>query len=174
MCIPVINPQTKLQWVESNWSQSEAADAKAWVVEAVSQLLMSISSLRNLNSLYQMLVHQRAVREAKKSVPESAGRRRVHVPSNAARSQARGMAELDALAQKLSRDHLREAQSGLESPLESSQVQGTPLAVFSDEELKALDIIAVKEELNRWKAAGLMTAYDEIADFDLVAFWQVR
>jgi hypothetical protein len=137
------------------------------VVEAASQC----EYLKNSNSFsYQMLVHQRAIREAKMRVPESAGRRRIHIPSNAARSQARGMAELDALARKLSRDHLKEAESGLES----SQVQGTPLAVCSDEELRALDITAVKEELNRWKAAGLMTAYDEIADFDLVAFWQVR
>ena len=81
------------------------------------------------------------------------------------------MAELDALARKLSRDHLEEAEGGLES----SQVQGTSQGtVCSDEELRALGIAAVKEELNRWKAAGLMTAYDEIADFDLVLFWSVR
>jgi hypothetical protein len=95
------------------------------------------------------------------------GRRKVNIPSAAARSQSSGMARLNALAKSLSADSLSDGTLP-ETPRTSSS-NSAP----SEEDLIIQDIAAVQEELSRWKALGIMTDEDEIEDFDLVRFWQV-
>ena len=114
-----------------------------------------------------MIVHQRAIRAAKSCVPTTAGRRKVNIPSAAARSQSSGMARLNALAKSLSADSLSDGTLP-ETPSTSSTNSAS-----SEEDLIIQDIAAVQEELSRWKALGIMTDEDEIEDFDLVRFWQV-
>ncbi len=114
-----------------------------------------------------MIVHQRAICAAKSCVPTTAGRRKVNIPSAAARSQSSGMARLNALAKSLSADSLSDGTLP-ETPSTSSTNSAS-----SEEDLIIQDIAAVQEELSRWKALGIMTDEDEIEDFDLVRFWQV-
>jgi len=37
-----------------------------------------------------------------------------------------------------------------------------------------LTLAALREELDRWKASGIMTDPQEKEDFDLIIFWEVR
>jgi len=126
-----------------------------------------------------MMTHQRAIREAKANASHSAGCRCTRVPSEAARNQAKGMAELDALARELSQGQLKSYELDLDTELDGtpdnsqspSSSSNTP--VRSCENPIALDRAAVREELGWWTSTGIMTDYTEIEDFDLVLYWQV-
>jgi hypothetical protein len=114
-----------------------------------------------------MIVHERAIRAAKSCVPTTASRRKVNIPSAAARSQTSGMARLKALAKSLSDDSLSEETPAPETPSSSNN------SVSSEEDLIIHIMAAVREELSQWKSSGIMMDEDEIEDFDLVRFWQV-
>lgn len=167
MAITVINPQIKLNWAESHWSAEESTNAKKWVLEAVCYLISSLDVV--LNSAYQMLIHQQAIRRRSKlNIPTSVGRRKVHFSSTAARAQASGMARLNALANSLSADSL-----DADSNAAPSETPPASLSTSSDEDLHLQDIAIIQEELQRWISLGIMRNEAEIEDFDLVRFWQV-
>ena len=92
-----------------------------------------------------MLIHQQAIRQTSKSnISISASCCKVTIASSAACAQASGMAWLNALAKSLSA-------KSLDSDATSSESE-TPVASSSapsDEDLRLLDITAVREELQR-------------------------
>jgi hypothetical protein len=157
MAIKVINPQIKLNWAESHWSAEESVNAKQWVLEAVRYLICSLDIL--LNSAYQMLIHQQAIRrKSKLNIPTSVGRRKVHFASTAARAQASGMARLNALANSLSADSLNADSNATHSgtPVASSPVASS--SASSDEDLHLQDTAIIQEELQWWISLGIMQA----------------
>ena len=93
-----------------------------------------------------MIVHQRAIRAAKSYVPTTAGRRKVNIPSAAARSQSSGMARLNALAKSLS------ANSPSDGTLPETPSTSSSNSAPSEEDLIIQDIAAVQEEFSQWKA----------------------
>ena len=115
-----------------------------------------------------MIVHERAIRAANSCVPTTAARRKVNIPSVAARSQASGMARLNALAKSLSADS--SLSDGTPTPETPSPLNNS---APSEEDLTIQIMAAVREELSRWKSSGIMMDENEIEDFDLVRFWQV-
>jgi hypothetical protein len=167
MIITVINPQIKLNWAETHWSAEESGNAKKWVQEAVCHLISCLNIA--LNSAYQMLIHQQAIRRKSKSnISTSVGRRKVQFASTAAHAQASGMSRLNALAKSLSADSL-----DTDSDATSSETPAASSSPPSDEDLHLQDIAIIQEELQRWISLGIMRDEAEIEDFDLVRFWQV-
>jgi len=110
------------------------------------------------------------------NIPEVVGRRTIRVPSTAARAQARGVALLDALERTLSAETLDDSVlDGPPSTSNSSSDLGASVSPSQSEaDLLELDLAVLREELDRWKASGIMTDPEEKEDFDLIIFWEVR
>lgn len=122
-----------------------------------------------------MLEHQRASRTngaATARDPSAVmplGRRTVNLAAPAARAQAGGRAHLNALAKSLSRGSLGGSSTRL---AESSALSSTPEP--SPMETEQQDHAVVMEEYQCWVSGGLITNEDELDNFDLVRYWQVR
>jgi hypothetical protein len=88
--------------------------------------------------------------------------------SYAARNLRSGLARLDALERKLSDDTLSE----------SSSVTTPPDSPLSPEEREAAELLEdrriVNEHWDRYISDGVIDNPDELADFDLCQFWNVR
>jgi len=123
-----------------------------------------------------MLAHQQALCKAKMAtVPEVVSLRSIYVPSSAARAQANGVARLDALERTLSAETLDDSVlDGPPSAGPSSSDTRSAVPSQSEAELLDADLAAVREELNKWRAKGIMTDAAEKRDFDLILFWEVK
>jgi hypothetical protein len=59
----VLNPTTKMKWIEEHWSASECADARKWMEEAVSLLPYFDKIINDMCALYRcsLIVEQGAL-----------------------------------------------------------------------------------------------------------------
>ncbi|KAJ7625217.1 hypothetical protein B0H17DRAFT_1218798 [Mycena rosella] len=105
------------------------------------------------------------------AIPETVSRRAVQPPSysHSARSQAAGLARLNALSKSLSASSFDSPPPTTASePSEAEKAEAERRAVLEDGRL-------VDEELQRYEAEGIMDEDNpEFADFGLLRYWQRR
>jgi hypothetical protein len=195
----VINPVSKLTWINDHWTPSDAANAKEWMLEAVSRLasfiIISITeSNSKMTSFATSLRHKRAEQSSLPSVRPLA--RSFSMPTLsgsdvASQSLAKGLQKMASLQTTARRKVILPTLPGghrpathLQSSLVTSPSQPDLVTIPPAAEPTAAEKAAIEAEnlrLDRRAAEQEFNAYlaepNEISisnGINLVRFWDVR
>ncbi|KDQ51398.1 hypothetical protein JAAARDRAFT_185205 [Jaapia argillacea MUCL 33604] len=152
----ILNPTTKLEWIDKHWSQDDASQARDWIKDAMFQYQ---KSLRASNPQTDTLTRSAT------SQPNL----QPHPSQTAAQAQYRGYLSLEALKRKYSQSSMSSeslTRSGSNMPtLEESDREAAERA--ADER----DRITVDQELRRYLDSPTISG-PALEHFNLVSFWQ--
>ncbi|EPQ60967.1 hypothetical protein GLOTRDRAFT_30409, partial [Gloeophyllum trabeum ATCC 11539] len=159
----VINPTTKLKWIEEHWKPDEARDAREWVLQEMFKYRKALRPVLDAEQTKQRRAEQSQTRSSS---------------DEASRALSRGFSFVKSLAKGVQGASTPSASSA-PSPASTSGEDNTPTAESSDDtrelekRMDARDRLAVEQELQKYIEADLLE-YDNPADFDLIGYWDAH